>query len=216
MRASATATCLFVVLAVTAMVTFTAIAESRRRGHWCSSPRFVVTTYAAINSYEWRAAGRSAPRPPSLRVRHACIDFARHVHRLHLSRIRPSGPRLHNPLEHVRRPRLPPDSAPIQTSWSGAGVPLRGADAVVAKDRQTEMSALRKVQMSARVALPFHRRDRVPCYCVCGASIGFPLRCCPDRQELRFQVATTVSPDSRFWSYCYTRRRLWNWSKSER
>jgi len=92
MRASATATCLFVVLAVTAMVTFTAIAESRRRGHWCSSPRFVVTTYAAINSYEWRAAGRSAPRPPSLRVRHACIDFARHVHRLHLSRIRPSGP----------------------------------------------------------------------------------------------------------------------------
>ena len=85
--------------------------------------------------YEWRAAGRSAPRPPSLRVRHACIDFARHVHRLHLSRIRPSGRRLHNPLEHVRRPRLPPDSAPIQTSWSGAGVPLRGADAVVAKDK---------------------------------------------------------------------------------
>ena len=27
--------------------------------------------------------------------------------------------------------------------------------------------------MSARVASPFHRRDRVPCYCVCGASIGF-------------------------------------------
>jgi hypothetical protein len=50
MRPSATATGLFAVLAVTtAMVTFTAIAESRRRGHWCSSPRFVVTTYAAIN-----------------------------------------------------------------------------------------------------------------------------------------------------------------------
>jgi hypothetical protein len=57
------------------------------------------------------------------------------VHRLHLSRIRPSGRRLYNPLEHVRRPRLPADSAPIQTSWSGAGVPLRGADAVVAKDK---------------------------------------------------------------------------------
>ena len=52
MRPWATATACFAVLAVTAMVTFTAIAESRRRGHWCSSPRFVVTTYAAINKIE--------------------------------------------------------------------------------------------------------------------------------------------------------------------
>src|SRR5262249_57598427 len=65
-----------------------------------------------------------------------CIDLARDVHGLGRSRIRPSGPRLHNPLERVRRPRLPPDSAPIQTSWSGTDVPLRGADAVVAKDRR--------------------------------------------------------------------------------
>src|SRR5258705_5454726 len=98
----------------------------------CSTSTIVALHELAIDN--WHRT-RSAPRPPSLRVRHACIDFARHVHRLHLSRIRPSGPRLHNPLEHVQRPRLPPDSAPIQTSWSGAGVPLRGADAVVAKDK---------------------------------------------------------------------------------
>jgi hypothetical protein len=55
MRPSATVTGLFAVLAVTAMVTFTAIAESRRRAHWCSSPRFVVTTYAAINNGTWLA-----------------------------------------------------------------------------------------------------------------------------------------------------------------
>jgi len=29
---------------------FAATARSRRRGHWCSSPRLVVTTYAAINN----------------------------------------------------------------------------------------------------------------------------------------------------------------------
>ena len=29
---------------------FAATARSRRRGHWCSSPRSVVTTYAAINT----------------------------------------------------------------------------------------------------------------------------------------------------------------------
>ena len=80
-------------------------------------------------------SGRSDWLPPPGSVR-ARLVTARHVHRLRLSRIRPSGPRLHNPLEHVRRPRLPPDSAPIQTSWSGAGVPLRGADAVMAKDRR--------------------------------------------------------------------------------
>jgi hypothetical protein len=56
MRPSATATGLFAVLAATAVVTFTAIAESRRRGHWCSSPRFVVTTYAAINTERAAAA----------------------------------------------------------------------------------------------------------------------------------------------------------------
>jgi hypothetical protein len=34
MRPTATASGRFAVLAVTAVVTFTAIAESRRRGHW--------------------------------------------------------------------------------------------------------------------------------------------------------------------------------------
>src|SRR6185503_17629571 len=34
------------------LVLFAATRRSRRRGHWCSSPRLVVTTYAAINSAE--------------------------------------------------------------------------------------------------------------------------------------------------------------------
>jgi hypothetical protein len=38
------------VSAVTAVRTFTATARLGSRGHWCSSPRSVVTTYTAINS----------------------------------------------------------------------------------------------------------------------------------------------------------------------
>jgi len=34
------------------VLTFSAIAGSGRRGHWCSSPRSVVTTYAAIDIKE--------------------------------------------------------------------------------------------------------------------------------------------------------------------
>jgi len=51
MLPSATAAGSFAVLAVTAVVTFAASAESRRRGHWCSSPPLVVT-YAAINNVD--------------------------------------------------------------------------------------------------------------------------------------------------------------------
>jgi hypothetical protein len=34
----------------TAVMPFAATAGSARRGHWCSSPQSVVTTYAAINT----------------------------------------------------------------------------------------------------------------------------------------------------------------------
>ena len=167
--------------------------------------------------YEWRAAGRSAPRPPSLRVRHACIDFARHVHRLHLSRIRPSGRRLYNPLEHVRRP----DSLRIlRRSRHRGAAPASRCEARMRlwrRTRQTEMSGFAQGPnvRAGCLAIPSARPASLAIVSAAPASV-FPLRCCPDRQELRFQVATTVSPDSRFWSYCYTRRRLWNWSKSER
>ena len=37
-------------LAMPFAMQFAATARSRRRGHWCSSPQPVVTTYAAINT----------------------------------------------------------------------------------------------------------------------------------------------------------------------
>jgi hypothetical protein len=85
------------------------------------------------------------------------------------------------------------------------------------RTRQTEMSAFAQGPnvRAGCLAIPSARPASLAIVSAAPAS-AFPLRCCPDRQELRFQVATTVSPDSRFWSYCYTRRRLWNWSKSER
>jgi hypothetical protein len=51
------------------VVSFAAPKRSRRRGHWCSSPRLVVTTYAAINSANVRRRAGSRAQHHAINLR---------------------------------------------------------------------------------------------------------------------------------------------------
>jgi hypothetical protein len=96
---------------------FAATWRSRRRAHWCSSPRLVVTTYAAINrsartSSSALAAGGDVAggEPPSRRNRGAHgVDVGRHVAVTAASRSasRTWRPRRPAPSSAPRDPRRP-------------------------------------------------------------------------------------------------------------